>query len=156
MTAPADCAFCCVMPSRPSDCPIHGGRPADPGYTPDPATVELVARAIVATGCHCSSTSWVDALDDARAALDALHRARRLAPPDADTREQWGVRLTWNDGRAEDFERDNRADAEAMHNHHVRSRRENPDWLVTSALIRREVVTWVGPWLPVPITGETP
>lgn len=117
----------------------------------DPATVELVARAL--PFALPSASRGV-----ARHVLNALADAGLLLPPGGETREEWGARV-WADGhrdQAEDCARSNRAAAEGTVDSHARRRAANPPeddlvsrrWMGNAVLIRRTV--HVGPWTEVP------
>jgi hypothetical protein len=82
--------------------------------------------------------------------LRALAAAGRLLPADAETRTEWGVRMTWDNGTVEDDECDRRL-AERRVRWHAERRTAVPGWRVTAAeVVTRVRTTTAGSWLPVP------
>ena len=122
-------------------------------FTPDPADVELVARAEFeydmggSDGKRAYAIGWDDTLDFVRreyrrrasAGLAALAGAGRLVPPDADTRPD-----LWQYGTPDP---DEGPDA-------VIPFVGKPDAILPRHL--RRPMRAVGPWVPVPTTKETP
>lgn len=103
--------------------------------------VDLVADTIVDARLQ-GHRDWTDRI--AHAVLDALVVAGRLQPSGGDTRTEYGVRLTWNDGTVGELPRLTRAAAEESVALHARNRVERPGWKATAELIQRTVTT--GPW----------
>ena len=135
---------------------------ADPSYTPDPAAVELVAKTFIAEAkknpVTSSEYSWgvtsrmlvgPNEFDIARVVLAALAAAGRLQPAGGETRTEYGVRLTWDDGRVTEDECE-RSLADARVRYHAQRRLEVPGWRVVAERIERMVTTVVGPWQPAP------
>jgi hypothetical protein len=133
----------------------------DPTCTPDPADVELVAKAFIAEAkknpVDTSHYSWgvtsrllvgPNEFDIARAVLAALAAAGRLLPADAETRTEYGVRMTWDDGTVEEDECDRRL-AERRVRWHAERRAAVPGWRIAAAeVVTRVRTTTAGPWLP--------
>jgi hypothetical protein len=132
----------------------------DPTYTPDPADVELVARALWAECGTDVATPTPTCYEDARAALAALAAAGRLLPEPTEIRIE--CEIDWTDLRssrpgarvndmsydwpAEQFEARLAREVEAAEKRHN----------VPVSMRKRSVSTYadgstlVGPWLPVP------
>lgn len=106
--------------------------------------IQLVADALTASNAR----RWEEQLpvpawcDLATAALHALATAGRLLPPSAEHREEWRVqRMDIESHKWEPYLMENRADAERFC--------EDAVWGEHARVERREIVTWVGPWVEV-------
>jgi hypothetical protein len=127
----------------------------------NPADVELVAAKLAAAGNERMAKQMAEVSGEwgvpyraeeftemAADAVAALAGAGRLLPPDTDTRPEFGVRMTWDDGSVTE-DACERSLADARVRFHAERRSVKPDWRVIKAeMIER---MWrVGPWVSVP------
>lgn len=95
--------------------------------------------------CYGEGRVYLPEGDMADAVLAALFAA-------CEVREEWGCRLTWDDGHNEDSLLGERKYAQLRYDLHQQKRADNPGWRVTPTLIRRYVLTTTAE--PVSSTGE--
>jgi hypothetical protein len=131
---------------------------AAPIDTDDPADVEL--RTAIAAAIHgvLRSTERVLMPEIAGEAADAVIEALagRLQPAGGNTRTEWGVRVTWDDGSVDEPAGPlDRWTAQELVNQHRRHRAQVPEYRATAELMCRAAAT-VGPWQPVPTEGGEP
>lgn len=118
----------------------------------DPAAFRLVYSILMQRyddSCRVGHmTQFADEV--AAVAVQTLRDAGRLVPPDADTRAEVGVRMTWDDGSVTE-DACERSLADARVRFHAERRSVKPDWRVVKAEVIER--TWrASPWVPVPTT----
>lgn len=116
------------------------------------AAVEVVAAVTDAwetrpRGRNHDPSRCLSCRGNAMLVLDALAAAGLLLLEGAETRTEWGTRITWDDGAVEDSACPSEAFARRRVAMHAEKRAHRPGWRAAAELISREIRT--GPWAPV-------